>query len=545
MRIAHSLLLGFAAAAAPSMLCTRPSAQESFVECTRVLHTTLRPLADGYERSLAIVPDVNGDGVGELLLGSARRVYVHEPGRVELVDGRTGASLLRVDGVVDDRLGRALGPAGDFDGDGLGDLLVGAPGVGAARVYSSVSGALLREVTGPAGSFGQTVVGLGDLDLDAVPDFAVGEFDRDSVTVQAPGRVSIVSGADGHELRSLPGSGDEHFGLELVRVPDVTLDGRAELAVLSFARVSVIDVANGVELFTRTPGSGDGFAGLVFLPNVGGHPRVDRPGLAIVGQRDDLLGPQPIDIADRGLIQIVTADTGLLVREYTGHFGEFYGRAAGLGDVDGDRFSDLLVSGFGPAPAEGWLAVLSGRTGGLLRQVNLAGGFVDEVAALPDADGDGRAEYVATSDFWNGTDVENRVLVVAGSAPVVAFGSAFVGSGGVEPQISLGGCPRVRGTLRIETERVLGGAPGVLVVGAARADLPFHGGTLYPRQDFRFAHRAGGARGVPGAGDAALALGLPSDPALAGLEFFAQAVYLDRGALQGFALTRALELTLY
>jgi hypothetical protein len=522
------------------------SAQESFVECTRVVHTTIRQ-STGEGRALAVVPDVNGDGASELLLGSAGLHFLRVPGRVVLIDGRSGAELLRIDGALDDRLGYAVAAAGDFDGDGLGDLLVGAPGLGVARVYSSTGGALLLEVAGLAGAFGRAVAGLGDLDGDALPDLAVSELDELSIG-GVRGRVSIFSGADGHLLRSLTAPGaDDRFGYELERMGDVTSDERSELAVLArtatdpgrgFGRVTVLDPLSGLEVFALSPEPGDEYRSLAWMRNVGGDPRVDRPGIAIIGARNDV---PPLDLLDRGLVEIVSADTGVLVRRYLGRTGEFYEPAAAAGDLNGDRFDDLLLGG-----RLGSTLAVSGFNGSTLRQLDYLGGPVGALAALADVDGDRRAEIVlATNDFWDGVDWRNRVLVVSGSAPVETFGVGHPGSESIVPQIGVRGCPRLRGSLHVETERVLGGAPGMLVLGAARVDQPFRGGTLYPRRDFLIGHRAGGVRSVAGVGDASLALTMPIDPALAGREFYAQAAYLDPGALQGVALTPALKLTLY
>ena len=88
-------------------------------------------------------------------------------------------------------------------------------------------------------------------------------------------------------------------------------------------------------------------------------------------------------------------------------------------------------------------------------------------------------------------------------------------------------------------------AVGTLLLGLARVDLPFRGGIVYPRADLRFLHRASGPDGVPGAGNASIALTMPTDAGLTGLTFYAQALYLDRGVRGGIALTRAMKLMLY
>jgi len=88
------------------------------------------------------VADTNGDGIDDLLLGSALGEPTAEgaKGAAYLVFGRLGGwpgpvdlrSLDGTNGYVfpgrfhDDRMGAGLGPAGDLNGDGLGDIALGA-----------------------------------------------------------------------------------------------------------------------------------------------------------------------------------------------------------------------------------------------------------------------------------------------------------------------------------------------------------------------------------------------------------------------------------
>src|SRR5262245_47903296 len=80
------------------------------------------------------------------------------------------------------RFGWCVDGAGDVDGDGTEDLIVGAPewsypipGPGYARVFSGAGGTLLFEFTGPAlyDFFGDQVAGAGDVDADGFDDFVI------------------------------------------------------------------------------------------------------------------------------------------------------------------------------------------------------------------------------------------------------------------------------------------------------------------------------------------------------------------------------------
>src|SRR5262245_25972331 len=93
------------------------------------------------------------------------------------------------------QFGAAIAALSDVDGDGVADLVVGAPledaGLadrGVVRVFSGANGAVKRSLLGPAANarFGASVAGVGDVTGDGVPDFVVA----------APG-ASIVSSRSG------------------------------------------------------------------------------------------------------------------------------------------------------------------------------------------------------------------------------------------------------------------------------------------------------------------------------------------------------------
>ncbi|MCI0588134.1 MAG: DUF1028 domain-containing protein [Planctomycetes bacterium] len=80
------------------------------------------------------LPDVNGDVRAEVAVGSPG---AGEGGEVSVHSGGNGLLLLSLPGLAGDLVGRALASAGDVDGDGVAELLVGAPGADPAGIVDA------------------------------------------------------------------------------------------------------------------------------------------------------------------------------------------------------------------------------------------------------------------------------------------------------------------------------------------------------------------------------------------------------------------------
>jgi hypothetical protein len=192
---------------------------------------TLRSLPVGSTKlffgdSLSGGPDMNGDGVPELLVGASRafrQKTMTDVARVVLYSGKDSSILLEVQepassGEDGDEFGSAVAVAGDIDKDGIVDILVGASCAstketklfGQAYVFSGKNGKRLLTVSGGEyDQFGQTVAAAGDLNVDGVPDFVVGA----PWAASAAGQVKAFSGKDGAMLWCV--SGKKWFESEL------------------------------------------------------------------------------------------------------------------------------------------------------------------------------------------------------------------------------------------------------------------------------------------------------------------------------------------
>lgn len=134
--------------------------------------------------TVAGIGDANGDGIPDVAVGSEygyNNLGV-QSGYVCIYSGLDGSIIHTLYGNWNgERFGTCCAAAGDLNGDGYSDVLVGSPyatysgGVGGVRVYSGFDGLLLTFITGTATiNIGYGVASTGDINGDGVPDFITG-----------------------------------------------------------------------------------------------------------------------------------------------------------------------------------------------------------------------------------------------------------------------------------------------------------------------------------------------------------------------------------
>ncbi|MBI5515040.1 MAG: FG-GAP repeat protein [Deltaproteobacteria bacterium] len=332
--------------------------------------------------SVASAGDVNGDGYSDLVVGSpnaspggrggAGTVSVFQGGATGLA---VSPSLVLEGSVAYDNLGVAVAAAGDVNGDGFSDVIAGADRdapdgrtqAGSVRVYLGGSGGLSTSPRwafgGPtAGDFlGNAVSGAGDFNGDGYADVVVG----------AP-KASPMGRSEAGSVRVFLGS---PFGV--AGSPQIVLDGTSPGD--EFGR----SIAGTGDL------NGDGISDLVI-----GAPRASRGGRSLVGTVSVFLG------SVRGISSIPQNVTeGSLAGFGLG------GAVGNAGDCNGDGFSDVIIGARSASPggrmAAGtailYLGSSVGVAGSPARTLDGAGtedGFGADVGNCGDSNGDGLSDIV-------------------------------------------------------------------------------------------------------------------------------------------------------
>lgn len=192
----------------------------------------------------ATAGDANNDGRDDIIISIAHWNETAEmmESFVDVRSGFTGALLHRLQSPESfDGFGVAAAAAGDVDGDGFDDIVVGAPFggtqmAGYAYVFSGLDGHVIHTHRGPApGSrFGVSVAGLGDVNGDGLADYIAGAPADETTT----GVARVFSGSTGAILLTLSAaSSGGMYGRNVAALGDITGDGVAEIIVTEHAIV--------------------------------------------------------------------------------------------------------------------------------------------------------------------------------------------------------------------------------------------------------------------------------------------------------------------
>jgi hypothetical protein len=443
---------------------------EPYPDAVADLSLTGAAASDFFGRSVSAAGDVNGDGYDDVIVGAhgndagatnAGRAYVYHGGP----GADTVADLMLTGAAVDDYFGYAVSTAGDVNGDGYDDVIVGAfgndvGGPSAGRAYVYYGGAATDAVadltlTGasPGDIFGTSVSAAGDVNGDGCGDFLVGASANDAGGLEA-GRGYVYFGGRGVDAVAditLTGvvAGD-NFGTSVSAAGDINGDGYTDVIVGAWGSDAAGTDAGRAYVYTSRPyevlspdggeqwveGASEtirwlgadpadlwislnGGAGYSLLASrVGGTDRnefvVTAPGPATslgkirVSASGESVTHASSDESD-GAFSIVSprrppAAAVRLQASPTGEPGDLSGYSVSCaGDVDGDGFADMIVGAYQNDTVgadAGWSRVYYGGPGShVIADLALPGEaagdyFGYSVSGAGDVNGDGYADVI-------------------------------------------------------------------------------------------------------------------------------------------------------
>ncbi len=425
--------------------------------------------------SVSTAGDVDGDGYAEVIVGAPRydagqtdegRAFVYSGSGVGL---RATAAWTGESDQAEASFGYSVSTAGDVNGDGFSDVIVGAPGFdngqadeGRAYVYTGSPSGLVTvpswtaEGNQAGASFGSSVATAGDVNGDGFSDVIVGASLYDDVRPDA-GRAAVYLGSSSG-LDALPdwivgsGQANAHFGHSVATAGDVNGDGYSDVIVganlfsnaQSFEGRAFVFLGSNVGL-APTPAwtaesnqaaasfassvatagdvNGDGYSDVIV-----GAPAFDN-GQASEGRAFVYLG------SPAGL-----PATPAWIAESDQSGAELGSSVATAGDVNGDGYSDVIVGAHqydDRETNEGRAYVFLGAAAGpgtvpawTAESAQAGASFGASVATAGDVNGDGYSDVIVGADRYdNGETGEGRATVYLGSASGLATAPGWIAEG--------------------------------------------------------------------------------------------------------------------
>ena len=368
-----------------------------------------------YGYSVATAGDVNGDGYSDVIVGAPyysgsyteegiAYVYHGGPNNLSSTSGWSYTS-----DYVDTELGFSAASAGDINGDGYADIIVGAPKYDSSYANEGAIFVWTGSMSGPSWSFwfgrgnspnaqlGYSVDSAGDVNGDGYDDIIAGAPYFNNGSLEEGMAFVWLGSASGMGSTGEPSNAD----------------WKAESNTFSAALGTSVAGAGDV--------NGDGYADVaVGVPYYSWYNTNEGRAMVWHGSSEGL-GPDG-NFSNADWVYEMNMDN-----LYMGM------SIAGAGDVNRDGYSDLIAGGVD------WAFAWYGSQTGLSTlwtgwSYSLSGHFGASVSTAGDVNGDGYSDVVIGAPWYTGSAGSNEGVAIAfcGSAGGIGYSSCWADSGGAE-----------------------------------------------------------------------------------------------------------------
>ena len=375
--------------------------------------------------SVSCAGDLNGDGYSDLAIGSFRdRNGQQDEGRIYVYHGSSTGLLTAPSTTIESNqigawMGRSISNVGDMNGDGYADLAIGAPryndeGVVDIHLGTPTGINSIRDIRlqiGNAGAnFGEAVRSAGDVNGDGYSDVIVGAnffgsqgaaaiFHGGAFNVENNPSTQVLGDVTMDHLgETVAGVGDvngDGFSDVLVGAPDAS-DGQTNEGLVYFYQTEATGLSATPQILQQNVANGDFGQAISAAGDVNG----DGYGDVVIGAPE--IGPAgTVYIYFGSSIGLPPNPDLTLNGSLTGSM--FGASVATAGDVNGDGYSDILVG----APNSDQAYLYHGSSLGTLTTVTTlltgSGSFGTAVSSAGDVNGDGYSDVaVGAPDLGNG-----------------------------------------------------------------------------------------------------------------------------------------------
>ena len=415
--------------------------------------------------SVSTAGDVNGDGYSDIIIGSPD--YFLSVGRASLFSGSGSGISVTPDWTYEtintgEQLGSSVSSAGDVNGDGYSDVIVGSPNYnngenseGRVLVFQGSAAGLsiapdwTNESNQVSANYGNSVFTAGDINGDGFSDVIVGsklydngEADEGSAFVYNGSSSGLSASTNWSSASGQTGS---NFGFSIASAGDVNGDGYSDI-IIGAPAYDNGETDEGK--FFAYYGSSTGLPATPDYSAIEGNQTGAQLGISVAsagdvngdGYSDVLIGVPLFDQGqtNEGLVYLVYGSAAGLElgvawsaqsNQVSANFGTSVSTA---GDVNGDGYSDVIIGANrydNGQTDEGKVFLWTGSSSGLgvngtplnadwTAENNQAGSdFGISVATAGDVNGDGFSDVIIGADkFDNGETDEGKFYAYYGSS---------------------------------------------------------------------------------------------------------------------------------